>query len=226
MFISTGRQRKWKRSHNLNWCLNNVCKMPCVVSQNTWSSIRHSLQCQWRNSYGKQYVICVQTCPVAAVGAPSALPVESWATQSHASRPIDWHWNYGFSQPFFRGPSAARNCGTALQRRHPAIISPNTPNQLVISLRLVLMWGAWLQVWSWIQQRQFIVLSFRSVIYSFGGLLCLFTGSARTLSPRRKVQFFVICFSVHEYSFSYIQFGLKKRRGERRKLDIMRGNTW
>lgn len=171
------------------------CHLWC---HNTLSSIRHPLAWQGRSSYGKQYVICVQTCPVAAVGGPSALPVESWATQSHASRPVDWHWNYGFSQPFFRGPSAARNCGTGLQNRHSAIISPNAPYQLVIPPSLVLMWRAWLQVWSWTQQRQFIILSFRSAIYSFGGLLCLFMGSARTLSSRCKAQYFFICFSVCE----------------------------
>lgn len=92
----------------------------------------------------------------------------------------------------------SKEFGTALQNRHSAIISPNTPYQLVISLSLVLMRGAWLQVWSWIQQRQFIILFFSSVIYSYGGLLCLFMGSARILSSRYKAKYFVICFSVHE----------------------------
>lgn len=211
MCIKAARQRKWKWPHNLNWSKSRLWNATCGVT-NTWSSIRHSLEWQWRSLYGKQYVICVQTCPVAAVRGPSALLVESWATQSHASRPIDWHWNYGFSQPFFRGPSAARNYGTALQSRHSAIIPPNTPYQLVISLSLVLMWRAWLQVWSWIQQRQLIILSFRSVIYSFGGLLCLFMGSAGTLSSRCKVLLFYYLFLC-----AWVTVLFEKRRGERGK---------
>lgn len=146
----------------------------------------------------KQRIICIQTCCVAVVRGPSALPIACWATQSHASRAIEWHWNYGFSPPFFRCPSAAWKCGTALQSSHSAIISPNTPYEVIISLSLILVWRVWLQVWSWIQQWQFIMLSFRSVIYSFGGLLCLFRGSARTLSSRCKVQYFIICFSKHD----------------------------
>lgn len=221
MCISASRQRKWKWSHNLNW-YPNVCKMPFVMSQK-YKVLYQAFHRMTTKEFIRE-AICYLCSDLPCSCCEGSFCPACWklrATQSHASRPVDWHWNYGFSQPFFRGPWVARDCGTALQSRHSAIISPNTPYQLVISLSLVLMWRAWLQVWSRIQQRQFIILSFRSVIYSFRGLLCPFMGSARILSSTYKVQyllFFSLCMSN---SFSW-----KKERGKMKTVVIMRRNIW
>lgn len=208
MCISAGRQRKWKWSQSLNWYPNNVCKMPSVVPQYI-VLLKASLSMTRKEFLWEVICYLCSDLPCSCCGGTFCLAC--WELSS-ASRPVDWHWNYGFSQPFFRGPLAARNCGTALQNRHSAIISPNAPYQLVILPSLVLMWRAWLQVWSWTQQRQFIILSFRSVIYSFGGLLCLLMGSARTLSSRCKAQYFFYLFLC-----VWVTVLLEKRRGERGK---------